>query len=207
MKLVQEAYGNERKFIVSDDMVKRGFDCSSNNDVLTDADETVFKEFCKLHEDDMLTSSYKEHLEDKKINNQYLPEKYIEFEEMEKLTKEYKYFYDDANCEYMESKYILDFPQYNFLEYWSGNDWEQIELCDDIIDLTLIEKNIEEKENHSMFGQYNLYKDVEDNLYVNWESYYQGNLGSVEEITEDELKDRFNYTIKEGSQIGFEDCK
>jgi hypothetical protein len=90
----------------------------------------------------------------------------------------------------------INYEECNYIEWWNGHNIEQFEITDEIIDLERIEPNLKEiEENKALFGQYDLYKDQEGNLYLHWLSYYKGNLGEVEEITEQELQERFNYKL------------
>jgi hypothetical protein len=196
MKLVQEKYGDERKFIVSDSLVKRGFDFTNNQDILTDADEEIYKEYLKRNNNKLISEHYSNFLENKRISYSYIPEFYISIEEIKALISKWKYFLDDENNEYMESSKILEYEECNFLEWWNGHENKQKELIDDITDLECISTQLEEKEkNKALFGQYDLYKDQENNYYLYWNSYYQGNLGSVEDITLEGIEERFDFDI------------
>lgn len=194
MKLVQQKFRDEKKMIVSENIIKRGFDFESNQDLLTNADKENYIDFLVLSQTNEL--NFREYLEMYNIDYNYLPECYFSIEEIKKLAEKYKYFFDDDNNEFIKTIDILECEECNFIEYWNGHDIEQVEIEDDVIDIDLIASHIEEvQENKALFGHYNLYKDQEDNLYLHWFSYYQGNLGEVEEITENELEERFNYKL------------
>jgi hypothetical protein len=196
MKLVQEKYGDERKFIVSEGLINHGINFGENDNFLTDADEEKHIEFLDSLERNEEELTFKEWLEEKGIGCQYISETCTSMEEVSDLIRSHKYFYDDYNRELQKSKEILNNEECNYLEYWNGHDTRQIEIDDEIIDLKKIESNIEENEQSgNKLGQYNLYKDKEDNLYLHWESYFQGDLGEVEDITEKDLEERFNYTL------------
>jgi hypothetical protein len=198
MKLVQEKYRNERKFIVSDSTVKRGFDFENSEAFLTDATQEQYNEYLELAMKEEIF--FREWLENQGIKYTYIPNTYISIEEMKVLISNYAYFYNDSD-EFIKSSEALECQECNFIEWWNGHRLEQVEVTDEVIELECIDKQLEEREeNKALFGQYDLYKDKEDNYYLHWKSYYQGNLGSVEEITLEGIEERFDYDI---NRLGF----
>lgn len=191
MKLVQQKYRQEKKLIVSENIIKRGFDFESNQDFLTDADQEKYNEYLETIAKNYM--SFREWLEKNNIEYLFLPECYISIEEIKELAEKHKYFFDDDNNEFIKTEEILQFEECNYIEYWNGHDTEQVEIIDDIIDLELIDEDI--VYNKALHGQYDLYKDTNDNYYLHFKSYYQGQLGSVEAITKKELLEDYNYKL------------
>lgn len=184
MKLVKENDRQNTKFIVSEHLIKRGFDFESSNSFFVHGNEYLWENFLEeRHKKGDYT--FWDYVKEYKIYHKYVPNKYITTEEMKTLIPEFKYFWDDEIDELISAEDVLDYDKCNFLEYYNGNDLEQIEIQDEIISLSLIKSNLKFKNfSKNKIGQYNLYKDNDDKMYLYWNSYFTNDLGKVEEVTE-----------------------
>lgn len=194
MKLVSICMGEDyNEVVVSEDMIKHGVFFGEQCDLLTNADEEVFNEYLQEKEEDYLLS-FMNFLDDKGIKyRSFSSEEFTEYEDIEADTEVYKYYYSYFDDKLLESKDALNFEEVKYIEYWDGHNWRQKEIESET-DLEKIESDIGGYEQHRT-GQHNLYKDNNGTLYLEYESYYQGCLGTVREIDEEDLKELFDYDI------------
>lgn len=195
MLLVTESYGENLQLVVSEDMVKHGFDFGDQDNLLTDAGEDVFNKYLEERDNENEGLTFWEFLDNLGIQYKtFSNEHYYDYDDIEKDTQTYKYFYNSFENELVAASDLLSYEECYFLEYWDGHNNKQIELEDGGINLEKIESDLEGFKEHKTY-QYDLYKDDKGTLYLNLNSYYQGELGSAEEVTEEELKERFNYDV------------
>lgn len=188
-KLVNGLYESNKTFITDEDNILKGFYLDNDNYLLTNIDEKTYEDFVlqqKNHCEYNNFSSYLDHLGIEYIS---LPsEKYVDEETVNEWLNEYKY------CYYDHSLYDSSFPfgdYVEYYEYYDGHNWKQIEL-EILDDVDKIDSGIE----YDKYGQSNLYKSLyNDTLYLNYVSLFIGNLGDVQEITTEELKERFDYEL------------
>lgn len=201
MKLVTKLYDeNSRGIVVKDDMIEVGYYFSDSSDLATDADLNVFAEFEKQRDDENNEDPiryFPQYLEEMNIEFSYMPsEKYATVSEVEKLLGLYKYYYNsfDDSLDTIENNFYMDEVQY--LNYHDGHNWVQEEL-DGVEDIELIDSDIDSRENNQKNrGQYDLYRKEDGTLLLVFSSFYAGTLDYVEEeITENELIERFEYQL------------
>lgn len=195
MKLVRELYGDERQLIVSENIIEHGFYFGDNQcDLLSNAPEEVFEDYLKEREDydilffhDFLRSQGHEY---------YLLERDTNICKDAIVTSlnEYKFLFNSNDESYYEHNGDIGYDEIVYLDWYDGHNFRQIDIDDEIIDLEKLDTRIEGYEQHATH-QYDLYKSEDGTLYLHDNSYYQGQLGSVEEISEEELKERFDYEL------------
>jgi len=197
MKLVQEKYGDEKQLIVSEGIIQHGI-CFGDNqcDLLSDAPKEVFEAYLVEKAEYDTPYFFHDYLAENGYDYMLLPnENNITDETAKTWIADYKYWYNSYEDSYSESEGILSYEEMTFLEYWDGHNTKQVDIDDEIIDLVKIESQIDGY-NFSPTHQYDLYKTEDGILYLHENNYYQGDLGAIEEVSEDLLKERFDYSIE-----------
>lgn len=198
--LVQKKYDNESLMLVSDSILKRGcefvsgemlLDFKGYEDKISDIEKI-------LKNDNYSTSDAMSYIIDVLENNNI---SYFDLscntnysiEEIQKFKNDYTHIYISSWGELVDIEDIEGYEEIDYIEcLMTNSNYQQIDV-DVISELELIDENIPNEE--YKFGQIDLYFDDKKNLYVHYNSYYMGDLGTVEETTVEELKEKFNYII------------
>lgn len=193
-KLVSALYEDEIEFVTGEKNISKGFYFYDDNEILTNADKKIFEEFIfQLEDDDCKYGTFEHYLDYLNIDYLVLPsEEYVSEDAINEWIKDYKYYYSKSNNSFHDSDCCLgDCVEY--YEFYNGHNWKQIELeCLD--ELALVDCNIDYSLKN--YEQCDLYKSLYNNtLYLYYSSNFIGDLGYVEEITKEDLKERFNYKL------------
>lgn len=213
MKVISNLYYNEdTKYIVSDDIVKQGICFGDNNHVLFADEELIeeHKKWLKMRENSDIEDSYELNNFEEYMNNVYegncsyrtlATDEYYSEEELKEIQEQYPYTVDSYNdSEIINTEEFFDgFETEYYIQYWNGSNTIQreVQILHENDEIEIIETNLDYYETHKT-GQYDLYK-IDDELALVYNSYYQGELSTVEEIgvTPEELKEKFNYDLRE----------
>lgn len=215
MKVVSNLYHNEdTQYIVSDDMILEGIWFGDNNHVLFADEELIeeHKKWLKMREDDNIEDSYEVNTFEQYMNNVYEgncsyrtlgTEEYYSEAELKEIQEQYPYAVNSYNDdEIVNTKDFFDsFETEYYIQYWNGSNTiqKEVQILYEDDEIEIIETNLDYYKNNKT-GQYDLYK-IDGELTLVYNSYYQGELSTVEEIgvTAQELKEKFNYDLKEES--------
>lgn len=195
-KLVNAPYERGMTFITNEKNILKGSYLDDTNVLLTNVDKTIFEDFILQREEDGEYHDFGSYLDYLEIDYMILPtEEYVSEENINDWVKEYKY------CSYDNSFYDSYSPFgdcVEYFEYYNGHNWKQIEV-DFYDDVEKIDSDISYPDNK--YGQYDLYKSLyNDTLYLNYSSRFIEHLDHAEEVTEEELKEKFNYELSNSMQ-------
>lgn len=194
-KLVNAPYENIEDFIVEDEKIIEGYYFCNDDILLTNADESVFKDFI-LQRDYSEYDSFESYLDYLGIDYMILPTmKYEDEETVSQWTYQYEFCYSYA-FDYFSYSHDFTFgEEVTYYEFYDGRNFIQMTIeCID--DLEKIESNINWSKNNPYTGIYNLYKSLDCSiLYLEHITNFVDDLRTVEEITTEDLRERFNYEI------------
>ncbi|MFR2889551.1 MAG: hypothetical protein ACLTDM_15280 [Clostridium butyricum] len=201
MMLVTKAY-DDKHLIVDAEGIKKGLMFSNDFYLLSaDAKEKIETDYFVNRDESEEwyyenKSSFLEHLFPS--GNDYCSLEggvYYTEDEINKLIKEYPYYVEGYNNDEIGSTEDINYwEKTSYLEYWDGHNNEQMELEDYMYEVEEVADYIY-RENT---GHGTLYKEVESgDLYLDHVSYWQGDLGYAEFVTEEELKREYDYEIEE----------
>lgn len=213
MKVVRKIYTDiDTDYIVSNDIVKSGVWFGENEHILLDDERVkdIYTKWLDLKEDDendlydderinfcSYLDGYYSDIDYKSLKDE---EHYSE-EELEELSKKYKYAIDGyIGAEVISSEEFFDgFEKDLYIEYWDGHNWVQheVEIIHDSDEVKRVESNLDYYVQRKT-GQYDLYK-IGGNLALIYNSYFQGSLSYIDEydISNEELEERFGYKLEE----------
>lgn len=174
--LVQECYGDKRKFIVSENMIKEGYYLGEQNDLLTCATIGDLMDF----ENQIEIKNFKDFIKKRGLKYCVLPS-LIECNKIRTLVAEYPFYFQNFCCDIGKSSEIFNNERCEYVVMDKPVPIFSLEI------LQLRETGLIEYINNKLCI-YDIYTNIENtNLYL----YCRGSAGDVEEVSEKELYERF----------------
>ena len=196
-KLVNAPYENMEDFIVEDEKIIEGYYFDNESALLTNADESVFKDFI-LQRDDSEYDSFESYLDYLGIDYMILPTmKYEDEETVSQWTYQYKFCYSYSFDNFSYSRDFTFGEEVTYYQFYDGHNLIQMTIeCID--DLEKIESHINWSDDSPYTGSYNLYKSLNNGtLYLDYITNFIDDLGTVEETTKEDLRERFDYELQD----------
>ncbi|MDP4147382.1 MAG: hypothetical protein Q8936_23405 [Bacillota bacterium] len=200
MKIVSKVFDKDgKKFLVSESLVKTGYFFGEQDDMLLNIEKGELQNLLDnyLQLKDEYRSFWIYLTENTTIDMEFMSlpsNRYVSEDTLDSWIEDNKYFYNANDDSINPSSEVKIYQLCDYIEYWNnGNVYqEEVYIEDEYVDL--VESNIysDDKTSHI-----DLYRLLDGSYVINHYSYYQGDLGHCEEISEEELKERYNYIVEE----------
>lgn len=201
---VMTSYGNNKNIVIyNGSEIEEAVWMQYNMYVISKVDYEKYKKYLNSITDEDEEMNIYDWLENNDVEYKNWCEEWIKANKIEKELENENVIIDSDNSVFNNNSF-----EYSLIyEYWDGSNWKIIELenpegdsceiTDEIGKLGKVAIYTGEYNEYGEWGDYKtgeteIYKSENNNYYKIYSSYYQGELDEIEEITLDEIKEKFD---------------